>query len=105
MASDIDIVEGWDEPFDEQLLADGVARNITGATVAFLVYGRNEVLATHTGTASITTAATGLVRYAPVAGEFTAANSPYGYRWRVTLGGKVSYHPNKGTARLIVRKP
>jgi hypothetical protein len=101
----INITEGWTEPLDFELQADGVARPLIGASVAFLVWDKSNNVVTHTGTAVITAEATGLVRYSPVAGEFLATGSPYRYRWQITQAGKVSTHPNKATETMNVRKP
>lgn len=101
-----DIVQGWTEPITAQLLADGEPVDLTGATVAFVLYASSGSAVSLGGTASIVTATSGDVQYAPVAGDFVAASTPHKARWKVTDGsGKISYFPNGEAEVVIVRNP
>lgn len=100
------LVEGWTDPVDCILKADGVALNLTGITVAMLAYDRANTLLTLTGTVSVPSAATGQVRFTPAATDLLNANSPMKVRWKLTDGaGKVRFIPNADADKWTVRKP
>lgn len=99
------VVEGWTERIRQQLFADGVAQNLTGATVALVAYSRTGTLLTLSGTAGVETAATGIVYFDPASTDLKASNSPLLVRWRVTIGGKVAYFPSHAPDQWIVRLP
>jgi hypothetical protein len=100
------LVEGWTDPINQQLLNDGAAVNITGCTIALLLYDKAGVLITLTGTTSIVDAATGKVRFSPGSSDLTVARSPIKARWRVTdSSSKVSFFPNDPPDVWTVRKP
>lgn len=100
------LVEGWTDPITQQLLNDGAAVNITGCTVALLLYDRSGVAISLGGSTSVVTATTGTVKFSPGASDLKAARSPIKARWKVTDGtGKISYFPNAGADTWTVRKP
>jgi hypothetical protein len=105
MVTTVEIVEGWTEALDWQLLADDAAVNLSGVTaVALIVHDKDAALVTLAGTASVLQASTGKVRYPPVAADFTAARAPYSVRWKVTdASGKIAYFPNGAPDILKVR--
>lgn len=102
------LVEGWTDPIDCIIEADGSALVLTGFSVALVAYDKNGTALTVAGTASITDAALGKVRYAPTAGDvlLLSANSPLKIRWKLTDGaGEIRYVPNADADKWIVRKP
>jgi hypothetical protein len=105
MATDlIELVVGWTGAMDWQLLADDAPADLTGATPLLVVHDTTGALVTLAGTPSLVTAATGIVRYLPAAGDFAVALSPYAYRWKVTdAAGKVTYFPSGAAGVLRAR--
>jgi hypothetical protein len=89
-----DLVEGWTEPIDATLKADGVAINGTGLTVTLVLRDRQGGPVDVTGKVDWLVAASGTVRYSPAGDDLKAAGSPYAARWRVTSAGKYVYFPN-----------
>ena len=79
----------------QQLLdSDGNAVDITGATIKFLMARRGPLKVN--GTATIVTAATGMVKYQWVAAD-TDTVGLYQIEWEVTYsGGGVETFPNEG---------
>jgi len=100
-----DLVQGWTDPINHVLLIDGVPLDLTGKTVALLVYDKNDVAVAYTGTVSVPDATAGKVRFSPAAADLLAANAPYKIRWRVTSAGKVAFFPNKQPWQWNVRLP
>lgn len=101
-----ELVQGWTDPINHILKADKVIVNLTGMTVALLLYDKLDALVAFTGTVSVPDAAGGKVRFSPAANDFLAASSPYKMRWKVTDGaGKISFFPNQTAYPWIVRLP
>lgn len=101
-----DIVEGWTEPLDYQLKIDGAAANITGMTVALVLYDKTGALIAQAGVVSVVNAATGMVRYSPATDEILFAKQPYSARWKVMdAAGKVAFFPTGEPIHWLVRKP
>jgi hypothetical protein len=93
--TDIKVVEGWTAALDFQLMADGVAQNLTGMTVTLELRDRAGLVINTTGNVSVVDAPTGKVRYSADSGDLVAANGPYRARWKVVDGAsKVSYFPS-----------
>lgn len=91
----IDVTEGWTGDIDVQLLADGDAVDLSGATVELVLTGRDGVAVTTTGDVTVFDAAAGKVRYNPDAADLAAAKSPYRARYKVTdAGGKIVFFPS-----------
>lgn len=90
------LVEGWTDPIDCIIKADGVALSLTGITVAIVASDKNGSSVTMPGTVSVTDAAAGKVRYAPSAAtDLLNSRSPMNIRWRLTDGsGKIRFVPN-----------
>jgi hypothetical protein len=102
----LELVGGWTGYIDEQLLADGVAVDLTGCTVALLLRKKDGSTLTLQGLTSVTNAAQGRVRFAPHADDLDATESPYVCRWKVTDGtGKVVYFPGGRADVWTVYKP
>lgn len=103
---DVQLTEGWTGPVDVQLLADGVAVNLTSCTVALVLTGRDGVAVTTTGNVTIIDAAAGKVRYSPDAADLDADQSPYRARYKVTdVLGKIVYFPSGVGGRVRVFTP
>jgi hypothetical protein len=103
----VHIVEGWLGPIDFQLLANGVAQNLTGLTVTGKAFNRINAMSDLDGDISIVSASSGYVRLTPDAIDFNAANSPYELRFWVandTSGAGVVMFPNAEAISLIVRR-
>lgn len=98
------LVEGWTEPVDATLLADGAAINGTGLTVTLALYDRAGARVDVTGKVDWLVAASGTVRYSPAAGDLKAASSPYSARWKVTSSGKDAFFPNRDADIWTVRQ-
>ena len=101
-----DFVEGWTEPINYQLLADGVAQNLTGMTVALVGYQNAGKLFPFGGSVSVTDAVNGKVVFTPAAADLVAKGSPYNIRWKVTDSlGKIAYFPNQSPEVWVVQLP
>jgi hypothetical protein len=97
------LVQGWTERVKTQLFADGAAFNLTGFTVAMVVYTENGSIFAPAGTSGVDTAATGIVYFDPSAADLMAVNSPYLVRWKVTdSGGKSAFFPNGAAEQWVV---
>lgn len=99
-----DLVEGWTEPIDQTLLADGVVVNGTGWTVKLELRDGNDKPVSYAGSSNWLVAASGTVRFLPTVGDLLAIKSPYRARWKVTASGKVAYFPNGEGDKWTVRK-
>lgn len=102
------LVEGETKPIDATLYdGDGASRTAidgTALTLAIVVHDRNGSLVPTSGTASFRTAASGTVRYEPVATDFRAANSPYTARWKVTdTNSDDAFYPNGEPEKWVIR--
>lgn len=101
----MDIVEGWTEPLDFDLLINKppVTWDATGTTVEASLTD-NAGTPVSVGTAAWLDAAHSQVRYTPTGTEFTVARSPMQLRFKVTASGKVAYWPNGLPMAVSVRK-
>ena len=99
----IDLVEGWTEPIEYTILADGAAVDLTGKTVNLLLYDCDQNLLEPAGELTITDAPTGKVAFTPAAGDLVAAKSPYYVRFHVVEDG--FFAPNARAEEWHVRKP
>lgn len=99
-----DLVEGWTEPVDQALLADGVAINGSGMTVELVLMDGNDKPVDFNGTSGWLSDVDGTVRFSPAVGDLLAAKSPYRARWKVTASGQVAYFPNAQGDKWTVRK-
>jgi hypothetical protein len=101
-----EVVEGWTGPLDFTLKANGVAVDLTGMTVIFILKDKDGAAIDTSGNASVVTPAAGLVSYSPDAGDLVAAKTPHSARWRVTDGGgKVVFFPHGAPDRWQVFVP
>ena len=92
--SDVILTEGRTGAVPFQLLENGVAKDLTGATVELLLKKRDGTLVDTAGDVSVTNTASGLVSYSPDATDLTYADAPYTGRFKVTDGGgKVFFFP------------
>lgn len=82
---------GWTDPIDYQLLAGGVAFDLTGYTVTLDVRNAAGATVTWTGTVSVTDAAAGKVRFLPGAGDLVAGQ--FWVRWKATKDGRSGFFP------------
>ena len=99
------MVQGWSHPVTDQLLIDGTARDLTGATVAIYFEDCHGKVRTPQGTVEITDAATGRVSYTPHVEDLMTDGSPLRQRWRVTeADGSVSFHPSGSPVRWYLWK-
>lgn len=88
--------------FTDTLTQDGVAVDLTGATVLFLLRLRLEPFTAYSLAATIVTAASGTVKYVPGAGYPTAVGK-YEQEWQVTFGdATVLTFPSSGYNTLII---
>lgn len=102
----VNLVEGWTDPINDQLLIDGVAtESLAGHTVECILYNNRGILQTGMGTSEIVDAATRKVKFTPGAGKLLNADSPYTQRWKITRPtAQIYYHPNAGSETWNVRK-
>lgn len=99
-----DLVEGWTEPVDATLIADGSPFNGTGVTASLLLRDRLGAEVDVTGKVAWISAAAGTIRYSPAVDDLKESGSPYSARWKVTAGGKDAYFPNKEADVWTVRR-
>jgi hypothetical protein len=103
MAAQIPYLKQGDTARDitDQLLLDGDAINLTGATVAFVAKGKANG-GTIGGAASIVDALLGTVKYTPVDADVDVADT-FDAEWQITfLGGSKLTVPSSGYAKLII---
>lgn len=99
--ADLPLTEGTTGNLDFPLLQDGAAPDLTGCSAALLLKTKAGSLVTLSGTVTIPTPTSGVVRYAPGAGDLLAANSPYAARFRITdAGGKIRFFPEGGPGMI-----
>lgn len=103
------LVEGETKPMDVTLYdgagATRVAIDGTGLTVGLKLRDRNGGEVNVTGDVSWLAPTSGVVRFTPAVGDFTAARSPYKARWTVRdLTNTVAMYPNGEADRWVVRK-
>lgn len=102
----VEVVEGWTDPLDFTLKVNGVPKDLTGMTVLLQMWDNAGNAIILTGSTSVPTPASGLVRFSPGSGDLTQARSPIKARWKVTdAGGKIGYFPNGDADRWMVFKP
>jgi hypothetical protein len=99
-----DLIEGWTEPIDQALLADGEAPGGTSKTLALELYDRQGGKVDTTGKVAWIDETAGTVRFSPSATDLKVTGSPYKARWKVTSVGKDSYFPNRDADVWTVRK-
>lgn len=75
------------------LLNNGVAHDLTGATVTLEARDKNGTDVAIAGTVAIASAAAGTVTYSPHSSDLTVARSPLRVHFKVTLAGKDAYFP------------
>lgn len=98
---EIQITGGWTGDVLMQLLADGVAVNLTGTTVALVLRDRDGTLVDTSGDLTVTDPATGKVTWNPDAADLAVAKTPHRLRFKVTdAGSKIVYFPS-GPAILV----
>lgn len=86
------LVQGWTERIKDNLLADGVAVNLTGYTVQLIAWNSSGPV-TLAGTSGIDTPLSGTVYFDPASGDLVKGTLKI--RWKVTdPQGKVSFFPN-----------
>src|ERR1700729_258239 len=91
---------------DTILDQNGLALNLTGATVTFRLRSlQSAAPVTLTGTASVTNATLGTVQYAWAAAD-TATSGLYMAEWQVALPGGGTYtFPNDGYRTIAIEQP
>jgi hypothetical protein len=100
----VDVVEGWTAAIDMQLNADGVAVNLTGATVELILRGVDGARVGSSGNLSIINSTGGQVRYLPDVGDLVARRSPYRARFKVTdAAAKIAFYPSGESDSWVVR--
>lgn len=99
------VVEGQTAPVDYRLLADGVAYDLSGCTVATVARtnaGAAKVLA---GSTSILVPASGTVRFSPDALDFVASDFILRIRFRVTRAdSKIEFFPTGEPETWVIQK-
>lgn len=81
----------------------GVAVNLTGATVKFMMWGQGDAAIKVNAAATITDAALGKVSYTPIAAD-TNTSGDYLVEWQVTFGGgAVETFPNSDWQKVRVK--
>lgn len=94
MPSKVTIIEGTTTALEFQLLENGSAINLTGATVELILTDKDGTAVTTTSDITVTSATTGTVTYSPDAADLDSSKSPYRARWKITdSGGTISYVP------------
>lgn len=89
------ITHGTTANLDFLLKADGVAVNLTAATVTLVISDKNGAAVDTSGDVSVVTAASGKVRYAPDAADLDSTLSPYRVRFKVVdSGSQIAYYPS-----------
>ena len=102
----MNLVEGWTGRIRYQLVADGAATSLTGATIVLYAWDRGNSALTLLGTVGVETASEGRIYFDPNAADLTALRSPITVRVKVTdSGGKVTFYPNTGRAIWNVAQP
>lgn len=106
-ADSFDVVEGWTNRLDFQLLSCGLPLALTTSDTVtpLLVNARSEEIATSSGDVTVITASSGEVGYTPkTTGVFLANDEPYRMRFGVEDGfGKIAYFPNAEPFIIAVR--
>src|SRR5207249_5895548 len=98
----IEIVEGWTDPIDFQLLKQTDAggpfapADLTGWTVTLLLSAVDGTAIDTTGDLSPITIASGTFRFTPDADDLKAKDSIVRARFKAVNGAKVAYFPNVG---------
>lgn len=90
-----DLVAGWTGPVDFQLLSNGSAIDLTGATVTMLIRNTDTgALIDQSGTLSVLSGSetSGRVRWSPTVAGPCACR----FHIKITSGGKDSYCPSEG---------
>lgn len=94
------LAEGWSAPLEWNLQnkvnsdADWQDFDLTGYTLAALVYGADDSQVSTAGKTAVEDAATGKVSWTPGAMDLPVANSPYRLWWVATTGGMDYYFPH-----------
>ena len=88
------IISGTTSAIPFQIIDAGVPVDLTAATVALLLADKTGTTVSSPGTITTTNATEGRVTLTPAnSSVFVASNGPYAARWRVTIGGLISYYP------------
>lgn len=90
----LNLVHDWTAPLDFTLEEEGAAVNLTGCTVTAVLRDKSGVALALTGSVSVVTPASGLIRWSPAAGDIDAASGPCALRFKVTFGGLDKFYPN-----------
>lgn len=102
MATLYEVVIGWTEPIDIDLLSKGATpTGSLSGTVALVLRDRHGTQIDTTGDVSIQDADDWVVRYTPDAADLTPGT--YTGRVKVTSGSNVSYFPSGEPDKWIVR--
>lgn len=89
--------------FVDQLLKDGVAIPLTGATILFLLKLTTDPFTTYSFSASITNAGEGRVEYVIVYPGFPTLAGTYDQEWEITFPGQAPITvPNQRYHTLII---
>lgn len=89
------LVEGWTERIISQVRATP-PKSFVGCTVELKLRTNAGALVSLGGSVNWVDATEGTVYFDPASTDLTAANSPYGVRWKVTdAANKVSFFPNE----------
>jgi hypothetical protein len=99
-----DLVEGWTEPIEHELLADGDVPGGSGKSVTLQLIDRNGFEVEIAGDVDWIDETAGTVRYTPDAGDLRASGSPYAARWKVTSSGESAFFPNGKADVWTVRR-
>jgi BppU N-terminal domain len=90
-----DWVQGQTSPKQYQVKLNGVAVNLTGATVTLELYDPAGTAVTTTGDVTVPTPATGIVQYAPDAADLVALEGRYTARFKIVdSNGYIAYAPD-----------
>lgn len=101
----LEVVSGYTGPIDLTLLEDGAPRDVsTAGDVSLRMYDSNEELVAFGGTFAALIAASGIMRFEPIATDLIQTRSPYRVRVRVTdAAGDITYHPRTASDVWTVR--
>lgn len=99
------LVEGQTAPVDYKLLADGVAYDLSGCTVATIARTSAGAAKTLAGTTAVLVAASGTVRFSPDAADFVAADFTLQVRFKVTRAdSKIEFFPTGQPESWVIQK-
>ena len=101
----IELVAGWTEEISYTLSDDGVAVNLSGATVTIEATNAYDKGISLAGTVTVTDEAGGVVQFAPAVGDISGTGQPYYIRFKIVASdGKISHFPSGAREKWSIRE-